>query len=171
MSQRGWWMCMWMCHLAAEARVPRPQKGRPDTVLMGHLRIQARQRSRLQTIARHLSTMRLARCCAASALASAAATAAAAATRAAVSTRAKRGDSTFCAAGQAAAAAAGSGGGVRMKVRAQCKIVRPARGESEADAVAQESLRLRPNEHGQRPRRGWRVNGRLENKRGHQRTG
>ena len=42
---------------------------------------------------------------------------------------AKRGDSTFCAAGQAVAAAAGSGGGVTMKVWGQCTIVRPARGE------------------------------------------
>ena len=42
---------------------------------------------------------------------------------------AKRGDSTFCAAGQAAAAVAGSGGGLTMKVWGQCTIVRPARGE------------------------------------------
>ena len=41
----------------------------------------------------------------------------------------KLGDSTFCAAGQAAAAVAGSGGGVTMKVWGQCTIVRPARGE------------------------------------------
>ena len=42
---------------------------------------------------------------------------------------AKRGDSTFCPAGQAVAAVAGSGGGVTMKVWGQCKIVRLARGE------------------------------------------